>query len=114
MQQRGEVAGAALSTIKLLAFDLAALTASIEGHGHFPGFLIHDGPREADMDEALYQRLFLFGRLLEAPFEGREPSFQYIITTTAAPPDEVRTGRWTLQPVLDASTPEGRLLGLDL
>lgn len=111
--QRGEVRGAALSTIKLLAFDLAAMTASIEGRGAFPRFLVHDGPREADLDEVLYQRVFLFARLLESAFEG-EPNFQYIVTTTAPPPDEVCSGRWMLQPILDASTAAGRFLGVDL
>ena len=113
VEHHGERDSAALATVKLLAFDLAAMTESIEGRGDFPRFLIHDGPREADMAPDIYERLFLYGRQLEQCFKG-EPSFQYIITTTAAPPETLRGEPWLLQPVLDASRAEGRLLGVNL
>jgi hypothetical protein len=113
VDHHGERESAALATIKLLAFDLAALTESIEGRGFFPRFLIHDGPHEADMDPSIYERLFLLVRQLEACFD-TEPNFQYIVTTTAPPPEVLRKAPWLLQPVLDASRPEGRLLGVDL
>lgn len=113
VEYHGERDSAALSTVKLLAFDLAALTESIEGRGDFPRFLIHDGPREADMAPDIYERLFIYGRQLEQCFKD-EPSFQYIITTTAPPAEVLRREPWLLQPVLDASKAEGRLLGVDL
>src|SRR5690606_38606551 len=55
VEHHGQRDSAALATVKLLAFDLAALTASIEGRGDFPRFLIHDGPREADMAPDIYE-----------------------------------------------------------
>jgi hypothetical protein len=112
---QGERESAAMDTVKVLAFDLAALTLGIEGHGHFPGFLLHDGPREADMDQAIYERLFLYARELEDAF-GPDGSigFQYIVTTTTPPPEQLQRAPWLLQPVLNASTPEGRLLKMDL
>lgn len=113
VDEHGDRESAAVATIKLLAFDLAALTASIEGHGAFPRFLIHDGPREADMDQAIYERLFLYAKSLEERFRG-EAGFQYILTTTAPPPASLQRAPWLLEPVLDASHPEGRLLGVDL
>lgn len=109
----GERESAALASVKLLAFDLAALTESIEGRGHFPRFLIHDGPREADMAPDIYERLFLYAWQLEGCFQG-QPGFQYLVTTTAPPPKSLQGPPWLLKPVLDASTAEGRLLGVDL
>lgn len=104
-----------METVKVLAFDLAALALGIDGYGHFPAFLIHDGPREADMDSLIYERLFLYARELEEkPGGGREPAFQYIVTTTAPPPKRLQAAPWLLEPRLDASAPEGRLFRMDL
>lgn len=51
---------------------------------------------------------------IEASFTGgREPNYQYIVTTTEPPPTALQEEPW-LRLVLDASTPEGRLLGVDL
>ena len=113
VDEHGDRESAAVATIKLLAFDLAALTASIEGHGTLPRFLIHDGPREADMDQTIYERLFLYAKSLEERFRG-EAGFQYILTTTAPPPKSLQRAPWLIDPVLDASRADGRLLGVDL
>lgn len=110
---RGERTGAAMETIKLLAFDLAALALRLEGHGSFPGFLIHDGPREADLAEGIYEQLFRYAVDLEKK-QQEEPAFQYIVTTTGAPPEELQRAPWLLSPTLDASMAEGRLLKEDL
>lgn len=110
--QNGERDSAALSTVKLLAFDLAALVASVQGHCEFPRFLVHDCPREADMSLEIYERLFLLARQLEECFE-REPTFQYIITTTTPPPTQFATQPW-LRLSLAGAPAEQRLLGRDL
>lgn len=112
VEEHGERDSAAVATIKLLAFDLAALTSSAEGHGAFPRFLIHDGPREADMAEDIYERLFLFARELEKCFSG-EPSFQYVLTTTTRPPGEFQAEPW-LRLTLAGVPAEERLLRCDL
>lgn len=111
---RGDFTSAAIETIKILAFDLSVLLSSIEGRGHHPRFLIHDGPREADMSAAIYRRFFVLAREFERAAGGLEPNFQYIITTTEPPPDEICQTPWLLDPVLDASTNNGRLLKVDL
>ena len=111
---RGDFTSAAIETIKILAFDLAVLASSIEGRGHHPRFLVHDGPREADMSAAIYRRFFILAREFERAAKDAEPNFQYIITTTEPPPDEIRKEPWLLDPILDASTQEGRLLKVDL
>jgi hypothetical protein len=114
--RNGDLQGAALETIKVIAFDIAVLTASLEGKSHHPRFLIHDGPREADMSRVIYERYFLYARKLEESFaSGFEPSFQYIVTTTTPPPKDMQFGsKWLLDPVLDASKKEGKLLREDL
>lgn len=111
---RGDFTSAAIETIKILSFDLAVLLSSIEGRGHHPRFLIHDGPREADMSAAIYRRFFVLAREFERAGGALGPNFQYIITTTEPPPDEICQSPWLLDPVLDASTNGGRLLRVDL
>ena len=114
VEDRGERDGAAMQTIKLLAFDLAALKLGVDGFGQFPGLLVHDGPREADMDGRIYERLFLYARQLELNADPALPGFQYIVTTTAPPPKEMQKAPYMIEPLLDASKPEGRLLKMDL
>lgn len=112
---QGDRESAALDTIKVLAFDLAALSLGFEGHGHFPGFLVHDGPREADMDQVIYDRVFLYAQQMEEAFlQIGSIGFQYIVTTTTPPPERLRRAPWLLDPVLDASIEEGRLLRMNL
>jgi hypothetical protein len=114
IERNGDVSSGAIDTIKILAFDLAALAASVSGQGEHPRFLLHDSPREADMAPLTYKRLFLWARKLEESFNGMDCNFKYIITTTEPPPEELQTSPWLLEPVLDASQPEKRLLGVDL
>lgn len=111
-ERNGDRDSAALATAKLLAFDLAALTASIEGRGAFPRFLVHDGPREADLALDIYQRLFEYARALESIADG-EPAFQYVITTTTEPPEHLRREPW-LRLLLSGADGESRLYGMDL
>ncbi len=114
IDRNGDLSSGAIDTIKILAFDLAALAASVSGQGDHPRFLLHDSPREADMAALTYKRLFLWARKLEDAFKGEACNFQYIITTTEPPPEDLQTDPWLLNPVLDASLPEKRLLGVDL
>ncbi len=106
-----DMTSAALETLKIICFDLAALISGIEGRSHHPLFLIHDGPREADMDADLYREIFRLIHSLEESFGERPVSFQYIVTTTEGPPELLAREPWLLEPVLDASIPGGKLLG---
>lgn len=82
--------GAALSIMTtVLAFDISIIAASIAGIGHHPRLLIHDSPCEGDMEKPLFHQLFHVARNLELLFGDKEPSFQYIITTTTPPPAEL-------------------------
>lgn len=106
----GERSTAAIDSLKVIAFDLAAMCMSIEGRAHQPAFLIHDSPREADLGLSIFHRLF--GVVREIEQMGATPMFQYIITTTTSPPSPLR-GDMSLATVLGGRTAE-RLLGRDL
>jgi hypothetical protein len=115
IERSGERNSAAMRTVGVLAFDLAAMLCSCEGQGWHPRLLIHDSPREADLSPDIYRKFFLLAvERLEAAYGDAEPGFQYIVTTTEAPPPQCQQAPWLIDPILDASTPEGRLLGIDL
>ena len=101
----------AIDSLKVVAFDLAILAMSLERSLFFPGLLIHDSPREADLSETVYRHLFEFS----AKFEecGPGPLFQYILTTTTAPPDLFQHEPW-LRLVVKGAPAEERLLKVDL
>ena len=104
-------AGAALSVMTtVLAFDIAALSASIRGIGQHPRFVMHDSPREGDMEAPLFARLFEVVHELEQEFEDpKAVSFQYIVTTTTSPPDPLGAKPFVVQ-TLDARKDKGLLL----
>lgn len=107
---RGEVSTAALDSLKIVAFDLAALHMAIEEQADLPAFLIHDSPREADLDGQLYAGLF---NLVQQWEEAGAPCFQYIVTTTTAPPAELQSEHFVRLEM--SSTPaEMRLFKMDI
>ncbi len=106
-----QVGGAAMDSLKAIAFDLATLLMSIEGRTGLPAFLIHDSPREADLGLSLYHRLFRFIAELEGV--ATEPPFQYILTTTTEPPEELRKPPYVVAQLSGAIESE-RLLRKDL
>ena len=110
VQLGGERSTAALDSLKVIAFDLAAMCMSIEGRAHQPAFVIHDSPREADLGLSIFHRLFHLVHSMEGI--GEWPQFQYIITTTTSPPDELRQAPW-LAETLGGAAGE-RLLKCDL
>lgn len=108
---RGEVSTAALDSLKIVAFDLAAMHMAVEEKADLPAFLIHDSPREADLDSQLYAELFKIVHQWEE--ETGSTCFQYIITTTTAPPQELQNNHFVRLEM--SSTPaEKRLFGMDI
>jgi hypothetical protein len=107
----GERSTAAIESLKVVAFDLAALAMTIEGRTRLAGVFVHDSPREADLGRSIYDRLFGFARRLEG--FGPNPLFQYIVTTTSEPPVEFRSEPW-LRLTLRGAPAEERLFGVDL
>jgi hypothetical protein len=107
----GERNTPAIDLVKVLAFDLATLCRSIEGATQLPALLIHDSPRSSDLGLSIYHELFHLMRKLEEV--GEAPLFQYIVTTTSRPPDDlVRDDRVRLK--LQGAPAEARLLRRDL
>lgn len=107
----GDRRTAAIESLKVLAFDLACLCLSIECATRVPAFLVHDSPREADLGLSIYDELFRLVRDLEVLTE--TTVFQYIVTTTTRPPDDLRCDPW-LRLVLRGAPGSERLLARDL
>lgn len=98
--------GEAYRVLEVLLGDLACLldaTASA-----FPGLLIHDCPREADMSAGLYEAFLLLAGRIEREAFGNVAPFQYIVTTTTPPPAPLRKLPY-LRERLDPSTDDGLL-----
>ena len=108
---RGEVSTAALDSLKIVAFDLAGLHMAVEERADLPAFLIHDSPREADLDGQLYARLFSLVHQWET--EAATPCFQYIVTTTTAPPPELQNDSF-IRLRMSSTPAEERLFGMDI
>jgi len=98
--------GGAYNALTTLLFDYSALLARLHGIGHHPGFLMHDSPRESDMEQSLYRPLF---RLIKHLSTAAPLAFQYIITTTEEPPEDLGADPVVLS--LDGSKEEGYLFG---
>ena len=100
----------ALNSLKVVLFDLAAMLCAAEGRAHMPAFLIHDSPREGDLDPSTYRRIF---RAIHSVAPDSESApFQYIITTTSTPPHSMAEDFVRLLP---KSMPASeRFLGVDL
>ena len=103
---------AALDASYNVMFDLTVLVMAIQGKSTHPKFLLHDGPRVADISPAIYHRYFEFAEDLERRAKSH-PNFQYIITTTEPPPERFRKEPY-LRLQLDASRPEDRFLKCNL
>ena len=101
------------SSVPFNLFDLACLAASLCGVGHLPRFWIHDSPRQADSEEQLYYSVLRLISDFEASYpKGKRPAFQYILTTTSAPPAEVNRPPF-VRMRLHARAGSGKLLKCD-
>jgi hypothetical protein len=107
----GELTTAAVDSLKVVAFDIAALLLTLEGKTELPGFWLHDSPREADLGLEIYHRLFELVFWLESRTE--TPQFQYIVTTTTAPPEKLRGEPWRVLELSSAPS-DRRLFRRDL
>lgn len=106
---RGTRRSVALRSLQIVLFDLAAMLCAAEGHSPAPAFLVHDSPREGDLDPGTYSRIF--EALFDLGLDDNSAPFQYILTTTTDPPEGVQS-RVRLK--LSAATPNGRLFQADL
>lgn len=105
------MSGEAIETLSVLLADLACLIHNtIFEKARLPGFLMHDSPREADLGIRIYRSFIRFAASVQEHFGGPDKCpFQYLITTTTAPPDELQSAEH-LKLSLNASSAEGLLL----
>ena len=110
IQWRGTRRSVALNSLQIVLFDLAAMLCAVEGSSRAPAFLVHDSPREGDLDPWTYARLF--EALFELGPDASTAPFQYIVTTTTDPPDGRVRSRIRLQ--VSAEEEQDRLFRVDL
>ena len=103
---------AALDAVMNICFDITTMVYSVIGTGTHPCFLIHDGPRVSDVTHSIYLGYFKLMHALEMASHD-SPNFQYIITTTEPPPEELQKEPWLICK-LDATETQGRLLKCNL
>lgn len=85
------VGGEAYQVLEVLLGDITCLldAATSSGSNH-PCFLAHDCPREADMSAKLYKNFLMMALEADEQLAGSGGvPFQYIVTTTSAPPPEL-------------------------
>ncbi|BBO77457.1 hypothetical protein DSCW_48740 [Desulfosarcina widdelii] len=104
----GNMTGEAVESLALVLADVTAMLWAVEGNGHHPCFLLHDSPREADLDRHIYSRFLCRVHEISKGLGGRQAPFQYILTTTTVPPLPLRKDE-TIRLELEAH-PEDRLL----
>ncbi|MCC6697940.1 MAG: hypothetical protein IT365_20105 [Candidatus Hydrogenedentes bacterium] len=84
------LSGEAVETLALILADVAAMMCACQGIGHHPRFLVHDSPREADLDRHIYNRYLRAMWALTQESGGKDAApIQYIVTTTSRPPDDI-------------------------
>jgi uncharacterized protein YydD (DUF2326 family) len=89
------LAGEAIDSLGVLLFDLTWLLLGIAGRALSPRLLIHDSPREADLGTSAYACYLAYVGSLHDRLGGAESApFQYIVTTTTAPPGALRSKKY--------------------
>lgn len=84
-----DLSGEATNSLIVLLADFAAVLWSAMGNGSHPRFLIHDSPREADLHVDDYMSYLMGIFDVERELGGENAPFQYIVTTTTEPPEEI-------------------------
>jgi hypothetical protein len=108
ISEKTGLSGEAVETLAIILADFAALLCSAQDLGFHPRFLVHDSPREADLDRQVYNHFLRVVGEISETLGGANAPFQYILTTTSKPP-EVLFKTNTIKAELRAD-PEDRML----
>lgn len=105
------MSGEAVETLSVLLSDIASLVYNtVSDEAHLPGLMLHDSPREADLGLRIYRSFIRFvGSLVDSFGENDNCPFQYILTTTTPPPEELQAPQF-VKLRLNASKLDGLLL----
>lgn len=105
------MSGEAIETLSVLLSDVASLVYNtVSDKAHLPGLVLHDSPREADLGIRIYRSFIRFvGSLVDSFGENDNCPFQYILTTTTPPPEELQAPQF-VKLRLNASKVDGLLL----
>jgi hypothetical protein len=88
--------GEAYETLAVLLADLALLVEGAVSEVHHPGILVHDSPREADLNVRIYERMLeVATEMIEGLRHDGNTPFQYFVTTTTPPSDRLAIDRVT-------------------
>jgi len=86
------MSGEAIETLCVLLSDFASLIYNtVSETSHLPGILLHDSPREADLGLRIYRSFIRFVASVTEQLGNDKCPFQYILTTTTPPPEELRS-----------------------
>ncbi|MDL2226997.1 hypothetical protein LJB86_05005 [Deltaproteobacteria bacterium OttesenSCG-928-M10] len=86
----GDIGGDAVKAMRTVLGDFASMISSILPSGKHPGFLVHDSPRQSEVSLQWFDQ-FLKHMIERAEAAGGENApYQYIVTTTLLPPEELR------------------------
>jgi hypothetical protein len=89
------LAGEAVETLAVLLTDLTCLLLGAENNCRHPGIHVHDSPREADLGARIYRRFLECIAALHESLGGQAAApFQYIVTTTTAPPKALQANEF--------------------
>lgn len=100
----------ALNSLRVVLFDLAVMLCAAEAKAFLPALLLHDSPREGDLDPSTYRRIFRAVHALAS--DPDHAPFQYIITTTSSPPEDMQ--QTYLRLTLASLPATERFYGVDL
>lgn len=100
--------GEAYRVLEVLLGDLVCMLDGSSQKSAFPGFVIHDCPREADMSAGLYGNFLEMVEEIEREIFSENIPFQYIVTTTSQPPVGIQELPY-LRDTLDPSCDDGLL-----
>ena len=95
IKREKSLSGEAYETLAVLLADIALLAEGASTSIHHPGFLLHDSPREADLNLRIYERMLEASASLMRPNSSGEVPYQYIVTTTTLPPKNLQDESFT-------------------
>lgn len=108
--------GAAVTNLSVICFDLAVFELALkykEIGRYYPKILIHDSPRQHEMQLKMYRKIFDYIIKLEEEYPEAIKEFQYIITTLDISEKVEKGSAKYVRLELDDSGNGGKLFGRD-